>query len=162
MCSNQKKQYIKFSIVKLCAQRLHFPVRIFPAYTCGMMTSQKPQKQQIKLYKNKYSWLVSEETFLCLLNFIRNSQAETIGHCSLTNQYNTSQHPLTEQLLKLWSMSEYQEPVISHGAIKSLVLGRPEWLSILPPLHSCLQALWASETLTMARAWCRDSWARSF
>lgn len=77
---------------KICMPSLR-SVWAFPAHTCGM-TSQKPHKQQIKLYGKKYSWLLSEETFLCLLNFIRNSQAEAMGHCSPTNQYNPSMHSL--------------------------------------------------------------------
>lgn len=39
------------------------------------LTSQKPQKQHIKLHANASSRLVSEGTFLGLLNFIANSQA---------------------------------------------------------------------------------------
>lgn len=99
---------------KICMPSLH-SVWVFPGYTCGM-TSQKPHKQQIKFYGKKYSWLVSEETFLCLLNFIRNSQAEAMGHCSPTNQYKPSMHSKNCQTLicvnvlrSLWSPWCYRE-----------------------------------------------------
>lgn len=101
-------------------QQLHFPVSL--THTCGM-TSQKPQQQQIKLQEKKYSQQVSKETFLCLLNFIRNSQAETIGHCSPAIQYSTSVHSL--KLPKASSVFECSlEPVILRGAAESLEPGQ--------------------------------------
>lgn len=119
---------------KICMPSLH-SVWVFPGYTYGM-TSQKPHKQQIKFYGKKYSWLVSEETFLCLLNFIRNSQAEAMGHCSPTNQYKPSMHSL--RTAKPWSVWMFLGACDPHGATKRLELGQQEGLRILLPLSRCL------------------------
>lgn len=119
---------------KICMPSLH-SVWVFPGYTCGM-TSQKPHKQQIKFYGKKYSWLVSEETFLCLLNFIRNSQAEAMGHCSPTNQYKPSMHSL--RTAKPWSVWMFLGACDPHGATKRLELGQWEGLRVLLPLSRCL------------------------
>lgn len=123
-----------------------------PAYTCGM-TSRKPQKQQIKLHENKYSWLVSEGTFLCLLNFIRNSQAETIRplFSGKSIQYiNISPKRKTAKTLRSVSDCSW-EPVLSHGAKESLMLGQLECPSIfLPSPNWCL--------LSTLSQWDPDKW----
>lgn len=119
---------------KICMPSLR-SVWVFPGYTYGM-TSQKPHKQQIKFYGKKSSWLVSEETFLCLLNFIRNSQAEAMGHCSPTNQYKPSMH--SRRTAKPWSVWMFSGACDPHGATKRLELGQQEGLRVLLPLSRCL------------------------
>jgi hypothetical protein len=132
MCGNQEKRCITFSIWKSAWGGYTSQCEFFQLTHVGWH-HRNQQKQQIKLYENEYSWQISEGTFLCLLNFIRNSQAETVSHCSLTNQYNTSMHPL--ELLKVICVR------IFLGACDPKVLKRAwNWAkeNPVPPLNWCL------------------------
>lgn len=110
-CSNQEKQCLTLSIVNMCTWRSLVPVGL-PQPTHVNDTTETT-KQQINLYGNKYSWLVSKGTLLCLFNFIQNSQAQN-SQTVILWQINTVTHSL--KLLILWSASEIREPEIPHGA----------------------------------------------
>lgn len=128
MCSNQEKQCITFSIVRICIQRLHFPVWIFQLTHVGW------HHRNHKSNKLNYMSINTPDrsqrghfyAFLTLLWILRlKPQAIVLWQISTM----PSLHPLKEKQQKLWSVSSCDLP----GAAESLVLGGLEYPSAFLP-----------------------------